>query len=125
MSIIINDQAFEQVKLEAAQRLQRAAVFFVQQHQTKLSVSNPSPYKTPSKPGEYPRKRTGAGIGGVVFSPVDPRGIIEGGFKVRIGQMQNSWYMLHLENNMDRLGFQETLGRLRGHLNTILQGPAR
>lgn len=121
MSVRFNEQAFEQVKREAAQRLQRAAVFYMTQHQMKLSVSNPLPYLTPSKPGEYPRKRTGAGIGSVLFAPVDAQGIIDGGFKVRIGIARNAWYMLHLENNMDRLGFQDTLRLLRREINTILE----
>lgn len=121
MSFNWNEKAFEDVKLQAARRLQRAAVFFIQQHQAKLSVSNPMPYKTPSKPGEYPRKRTGAGIGGVIFAPIDTQGIIDGGFKVRIGMMHNAWYMLYLENYLDRLGFQDTLRANRVQINQILQ----
>jgi len=121
MSFKWNERAFDRAKEEAAQRLQRAAVYFVKQHQAKLSVSNPLPYLTPSKPGEYPRKRTGALIGGVIFSPVTSDGIIDGNFKVRIGIMRGVWYGLYLEEKLDRLGFQDTLQTLRTQINTILQ----
>ena len=71
MSINVTE-AVETVRQEAAKRLLRAALFFQAQHQQRLGVSNPRPHKTPSRPGEYPRKRTGAGQASVVYGrPAD------------------------------------------------------
>jgi hypothetical protein len=43
----------------ARERLHLAAQVYQQQLQQALGVSNPPPYRTPSAPGEPPRKRTG------------------------------------------------------------------
>lgn len=39
--------------------IRRATVFFWQKLTEELNKSNPRPYRTPSKPGEPPRLRTG------------------------------------------------------------------
>ena len=60
MAIMWNGQAASaQVQQEAARRLQRTAQWFQDQLIARLSLSNPRPYLNSSRPGEYPRKRTG------------------------------------------------------------------
>lgn len=111
-------------KEEAASRLQRAAIFFQTQLIRRLSVSNPRPYKTPSKPGEYPRKRTGNAIANVLAAPLDVPGIIAGGFKVRAGVGEPGRYLAILELFKHRLGFVRTMEDLRPLLKAILTGKA-
>ncbi len=114
------DAMARQVKEEAARRLQRAAVFFTETHKRLLSVSNPRPYVTPSVPGEYPRKRTGNAIGNVLWGPTDVAGILSEGLKVRAGVMANARYLLILEFARQRLGFLDTLKKLKPQLEAIL-----
>lgn len=106
----------------AAKRLLRAAVYFTNQHQLRLSVSNPRPYLTPSKPGEYPRQRTGAGKAGVVYAPSRIPDIIREGLVVRIGQAVNTKYMLILELARARKGFKQTAKDTREVIEMILTG---
>ncbi len=89
-------------KEEAAKRLQRAVQWFWMQHVRRLSISNPLPYVTSSKPGEYPRKRTGNLIANVLWAPTDIVGIMTN-FKVRVGVGQPGMYGLILEFWRDAL----------------------
>ena len=120
MGIKFNQGAVDAAKKEAAQRLQRAAVFFVTNHQSRLGISNPRPHKTPSLPGQYPRKRTGFGIAGIITAPTSAAGIAAEGYRVRIGQIENSSYMLILELYKNRLGFKRTADDLRDRIKIIL-----
>lgn len=125
MSVTVNrDAARRAVLEEGARRLLRAAVYFQAYHQEKLSVSNPKPHTTPSLPGEYPRKRTGFGIASVVYGPATVPEIIDGGLKIRLGILQNAWYMIHLEVNVQRLGFQKTAALLEEPIRAILESKA-
>ena len=116
MSLTVNQHAFEDAAQEAAKRLLRAAVFFQQHHQQQLQTSFPPA----SKPGEYPHKRTGFGIANVVYGPTDVAGIIAAGFKVRVGEVRNAFYMVLLERKRGRLGFEKSAETLRPIIAAIL-----
>ena len=91
-----------------ARALLRAAVRLQVEHVRRLGVSNPRPYTTPSAPGEYPRKRTGAGQRGIFFEPTTPSGVIAAGLKVKVGIRANVFYLEALVRNQDRLGLKQT-----------------
>ena len=51
----------EDVRLKLAIGLAKAAIVLVEEHQKRIGVQNPAPlYLESSKPGEYPKKRSGA-----------------------------------------------------------------
>lgn len=104
----------------SAKGLLKAALFFQAQHQQRLAKSNPRPYVTPSQPGEYPRARTGAGRAGVMVDPPSVEAIAREG-RVRIGYVQNVFYMLVLELGHNRLGLLQTLKDLKGQLKAIIE----
>lgn len=54
-----NDDALGQIKALAFERIARVTVEYHTLVLEELNISNPRPYKTPSRPGEPPRKRTG------------------------------------------------------------------
>jgi hypothetical protein len=81
----------EQVVALAWKGLQRAVVFYWQSLQTALNRSNPRPYKTPSKPGEPPRKRTGFLAANVRYEFNQPTG------EARVGVTTNAKYGGFLE----------------------------
>lgn len=116
----VNAEAGRRTKEEMAARLLRAIVFFQQHQQQRVGISNPRPHRTPSQPGEYPRKRTGFGQKGVVYAPGSVPEVIAEGLRVRAGQLANSHYMLILETKRDRLGFAKTFGDLAPQLKRIL-----
>lgn len=109
----------DQLKREAASRLVRAALFFQQQHQQRVGVSNPRPHKTPSRPGEYPRKRTGVGQAAVVYGPESPADIAAF-MKVRLGLVPSGKHLAILEFGRQRLGFLKTAADLESQIKTIL-----
>jgi hypothetical protein len=108
-----------ELRQKAAQKLLAVAAHFVTVHMGFLNVSNPRPYVTPSKPGEYPRKRTGFGQRSVLFQPSSVTGVISEGLKVRVGYLANAKYMLILELYRRRLGLLETLRRTKPQLQAI------
>jgi len=139
VSIEINDGAIDEAHNEAARRILRSIVFFQTQQRERMNVPNTGVRKTrtrdtvagpkgssytvysgPSKPGEYMHKITGQGQKGVVYGPEDPGGIIAEGFKGRIGQAENSWYIPYLELELDRLGYRKTADDLRELVAAIL-----
>jgi hypothetical protein len=125
MAVKVNGDAGKMTLERGAQRLLRTAVFFVDQYKRRVNVSNPRPYTTPSKPGEYPRVRTGHGRDSVTFGPTDVQGIIDADMKIRIGVMpigKDSNYMLILELRKNRLGFKHTMEDLREQLRAKLMG---
>lgn len=124
MPVIWNAEVGEATKREAAERLQRATVFFVQQLQRRLSISNPRPYLNSSKPGEYPRKRTGNAIANVRLSATSQQEIIAADYKVRAGVGEPGKYLAILELFKHRLGFIATVEDLRPLLKAMLTGKA-
>ncbi len=121
------DAALEGAKLMMAKRLLRAMQFLQQQHIERVSkpvVKIGGRVIERSKPGEYPRLETGHGRTGVVYAPQTPEEIVAEGLVVRLGQMRNSWYMLHLELHKDRLGFIKTADDLREMVKALITGAA-
>lgn len=118
--IRINPNAAQPIRDEAAKRILRAAVYFVSLHKQKLGVSNPRPYETPSRPGEYPRKRTGWLQAHVAWEPTQVADIIAGGYSVRAGYVRNASYGIVLELFRGRLGLDETVRRHRQQLAALI-----
>lgn len=120
MTVWNGKSAILQIRNASAESLMRAALFFQAQHQQRLAKSNPRPYNNSSKPGEYPRARTGAGRAGVLVDPPNLAGVASEG-RVRVGYVQNTFYMLVLELRYDRLGLLQTLKDLKGQIKAIIE----
>ena len=104
----INPIAPQEIREELARRMAAAVIFMTNYHQDKLNISNPFPHLTPSKPGEYPRKRTGFLQKSVAFTP-DSIPEIAKTLRIRIGYDANAFYGPRLEIIMKRLGLVKTL----------------
>lgn len=75
-------------------------------------------YTRPSKPGEYPRKRTGFGQASVMLDTHDVNEIART-LRVRVGYQANAHYMPILELYRDRKGLIDTLKDLRPQLEAL------
>lgn len=115
----VNELAAD-VRRKLAERLLRVAVYFQTQHKARLSKPNPPPHKDSSKPGEYPRLRTGFGRGSTVYDPstVDE---IARDLSVKVGYLAGAWYMPFLELHRERLGLLKTLDDLRPQLQALAE----
>jgi hypothetical protein len=103
-----------------------AAVTLTNEHKRRLNISNPRPYHTPSKPGEYPRKRLGFGQAGLIFSPSSPGEVASMFFPaVVVGFTAATWYMEHLAEDKGRLGLLDTVDDMRATLEAICRGRPR
>lgn len=107
---------------EMARRLAATAIFFVTQHQFRVGIPNPYPHHWSSKPGQYPRKRTGTGQKSVTFQPTDIRQL-EKELKVTIGYAAIAPYMAELEIVRRRLGLRKTFMDLLPHLQALVGNP--
>lgn len=106
--IEINKKLPQMLKAEMARRLATAAILFVNEHQKRLNKSNPYPHNNPSKPGEYPKKRTGFLQKSVTFQPTNlPE--LERTLSLKLGYDANAFYGAVLEVRMRRLGLVKTL----------------
>lgn len=117
-------EAGDQARKEMAGRLLRAIIFYQTQHMQRVGIFNPPPYVNSSKPGEYMRKRTGAGQAGVVISAGSIAEVISDDLAVRCGELQNAFYMLVLELSRDRRGFVRTFRDLEEPIAAILDESA-
>lgn len=113
-------RAAGQVKGLAYERVARAVVFFWRSCQQALSISNPRPYRTPSRPGEPPRLRTGHGRSQVQYTIDREAG--EG----RVGVGQAGRYMAYLELGTSRVQARPwllaTLRKVESRLKAIAEG---
>lgn len=114
------DSVRSNLEAKSAEALLRAAVFFQAQHMHRLNIPNPSPHLNPSKPGEYPKKRTGVLQGSVLFEPTDP-GEVARLRTIRVGLANNAFYGNVLALNYDRKGLLDTLEELRPQLQSLLE----
>lgn len=111
-----------EAKLQATawKNLVRAVVFFHTQLLLALNVSNPRPYRTPSLPGEPPRKRTGWGQRHVLYE------LDEAGRSARVGVSVNAAYMAMLDQGTrhirPRPWLFATLKKVWGRLQEIAGG---
>jgi len=104
--------------------LAAAAAELVSEHQRRIGVMNPRPYLDSSRPGEYPRKRTGFGQANVFYLPASPAEIAEAGH-VDVGYGENAFYMQALVDNQGRLGIEDTLEEMRPRLEAIVAAVAQ
>lgn len=86
----------------------------------RLNVLNPPPYKNSSKPGEYPRRRTGTGRESLEVIPSTLEEAVRT-LKVRLRYQPQGWYMLFLERYRDRLGLEHTLREFLPLLRTLVK----
>lgn len=97
----------------AARRLLAVAVTAQTELKRRLNVSNPRPHKTPSKPGEWPKKRTGWGQGHVFYQP-STLGEVVNTLSVRLGYGVSAAYMLYLSGQrLKRKGLKDLLREIR------------
>lgn len=141
MSIRWNQSALNLMEREAAKRLLVAATTVATEHRGFLSVANAGVrvkrtrttpagkkgssytiYPNPSKPGEYPRRVTGAGTANVATDCSTIGEVIANGFKIRVGLKPAGKHLAILELFRQRLGFAETAKRLKQTVMQILNG---
>lgn len=116
--------AFGDVRQALARKLVAAAVMLVSEHKKRLSVGNPAPHDSPSRPGEYPRARTGFGRAQVDFEPKAPAAVATS-LEVVVGLREPGWYLEHLAAERDRLGLTQTAADLRARLEALIAGEVR
>ncbi len=90
-------QAQKQVLAASWQALQRAVVYYHTKLLEALNVSNPRPYKMPSRLGEPPRKRTGYLQRNVLYELDEPA------LTARVGMSTNAKYGAYLEKGTKHL----------------------
>jgi hypothetical protein len=101
------DVVFQQIQLAAAKGMLEAALLFVEEYRKRVSVPNPAPYKNSSRPGEYPRLRTGEGRRQLVLDPPTVAGAKSKGFVwVRF---TGDAHLYLLEYYAERLGLERTM----------------
>lgn len=122
--IKINPGAASYPKEELGRRMAACVVFYCSQHQKRLGKSNPFPHLNSSKPGEYPRKRTGFLQKSVAYSPVSIQEITNK-LDIKVGYDANAWYGPVLEVMRKRLGLVKTLEDLKNQLGAIIGMPVR
>lgn len=129
------DEAYERAQITVASRMLRAVQFVQMEHMAR--IGKPNVYRdkkwiASSKPGEYPRLRTGEGKKGVVYGPDTPEGIVAEGLIVRLGQTAPSRHMLALEFGrymalgvwikFNRLGWRKTAADTISLVRALITG---
>lgn len=131
------DKLIADMQRKAAEGLLAAAILF--ENQMRIRVSRPSPFYTvsrtrdtaagkkgsarriyydPSKPGEYPKLRTGAGQKALTHQPATVDEVIKLG-RVRVGFVVGDHHLLALEFGQDRKGLIDTLDDMRPQLAAL------
>jgi hypothetical protein len=134
------DAMLEAMKLKAAEGLLAAAVLY--SNQLRLRVATPSPFYTvartrttvagkkgstykvyydPSKRGEYPKLRTGAGQKAITWQPASAADVMRTGY-VRVGYVYGNHHLLSLELDQDRKGLIDLLDEMRPQLAALATG---
>ncbi len=112
--------AMDQIKALAWEKIARVTAEYHAIVGAELNVSNPRPYKTPSAPGEPPRKRTGLGKTGVVYE-LDKKAMTG-----RVGPTENTIYMAFLDLGTSRVAARPwlfaTARKYFSRLQAIVQG---
>jgi hypothetical protein len=111
--------AYGELRKSIAKRLIVAAVTLANEHQKNLSVGNPSPHDTPSKPGEYPRLRTGFGRAQVTADPMDVTAV-EKSLSVTVSIREAGWYLEWLVEGQGRLGLLDTFEEHRQRISQLV-----
>lgn len=89
-----------------AERLLAAAEELREEHKERLNIPNPPPHLDSSRPGEYPRRRTGVGRESVIVAP-DDTAAVSRTLTTRVGHTVEALYMNDLLRS-GRLGLWET-----------------
>jgi len=111
------EEWLEEVQMEAAQRLLRAAFTL----QTEMKINLSTAYPPASVPGEYPHGRTWNGRDSLVVMPETAREIMQLGY-VRVGYLPAAWYMPYLEIERGRLGLLLCYSQMFDELQKIIAG---
>jgi hypothetical protein len=120
--VSVNTKEIEAWKTKLAKRLIACAVAFQVEHRKRLSVAFPPA----SILGEYPHGRTWQGrANSGLYAPQTPDGVKLAGLKIKIGQAASTWYMIHLERNKGRLGYEKTMADILPKLRSILMTGAK
>ena len=111
------DAFIQKVRMELAKRIFAAASLL----RSELKASLSTAYPPASVPGEFPHARTYQGRNAVVISPSDLPTIAKT-LKVRVGYIQNAFYMGILEESKGRLGLFYLFEQVKPQLTAILGG---
>lgn len=114
------DEVMGDLRQQLADRLLRMGVLLQTTQKTRMSVPNPAPHKNPSKPGQYPKLRTGFARGATTLQPSAPEDV-KRTLTIRVGFLSNAFYAAVLELLRGRLGLRRTLDDLRGRLQVIAE----
>lgn len=106
------DEAIDATIKEMATRMMYAADLFALNHKQRVGNATFNDVG-PSKPGEYPHLRSGAGQKNVTHDGTSVQAVIDNGLVIRIGEQAGGWYMIRLELGLGRLGFLNTADDLR------------
>lgn len=117
--ILKPEAAFASARLEMAKRLLAAAIAFQAEHRKRLNVANPPPHDNSSRPGQYPKKRTGFGQSQVSYEPTSPAEVARE-LVVRVGISRPGFYLEVLALDRGRKGLIDTLNEMRGRLEGII-----
>jgi hypothetical protein len=114
------------IREQAAEGLLAAAVHYSNSLMQK--VSRPSPffigprggrnYYDPSKEGEYPKLRTGAGQKAITHQPETVQEVVQCGY-VRVGYVEGDHHLLALEFAQRRKGLIDLLTEMRPQLAAL------
>lgn len=94
------DEARETLARERGRVLLAMAVTLQTEFLRRINASNQKG-KSPSRPGEYLRKRTGWLQGHVLYAPQTPEAVARAG-RVRVGYGEAGWYGGWWESRQDR-----------------------
>lgn len=118
--IKVNAELMGSIRKELAGRMISAAKHFTEIHSKRLSVPNPAPHVNSSRPGEYPRSRTGNLARSVAYTPTTTAKV-SASMKVTIGYKPEAFYGGILENKMRRLGLRRTLMDVARQIATFIR----
>lgn len=108
VTVTINKNVMKDITKEQAGRLISAAEYFAKVHSQRLSVPNPAPHVNSSRPGEYPRSRTGKLARSVTYWPSRVQEVAKK-LEISLGYLPEAFYGGILEKKMRRLGLQRTM----------------
>ena len=115
-------QALAGLSEEIGRRLLKAAIIVQTELMARINISNPRPYQSPSKEGEWLRKRTGWAQAHVLYEPTSPAAA---GKKrsVRVGYGKSAFYAaLWGEVWRRRKGLRELMAEIEGKVRAALAG---
>ena len=105
------DTVIVQIQATSFENVKRCAAFLAARLKEVFNVRNPAPYKTPSAPGEPPRKRTGRLQGSVAYTFNEAAGSASVGVSAEYGP-----FLEKGTRYMDARPFVLVLVTVRAHL---------